>query len=229
VSLYSKERLEYRKAFLRLYQKKYPQIRILVGGEIDIYEGGKLTLPTGIDPSHFDYLLVSKHFTLPINLDYLYRYPPMLEQWIWTHNPRLILNKEMWFRGIHANFHKDFPDIFAHPQWNMPKNMMEADYKRLAWLAMKYHVAVELNPQFRKNLRRMLDVLSKYRDRIKFSLGSDFHGREKDMDLVSEANLSQEMYEMAQEYQLNLIDPHIFLPENRHQYLQFREARKNIV
>lgn len=224
VQLFNKERLEYRKQFLRLYEKKYPQIRILVGGEIDMYLGGRLTLPPGIDPSHFDYLTVAKHHTLPKQLNILYKKRPELEKWMWTYNPRLRLNKELWFRGAHANFQTYFPDIFAHPQWNMPKWMSEADYKRLAWMAMKYNVAIELNPNLPADQRRMLDVLSRYRNKLKFSLGSDFHGFKK--DLVWEANLSQEMFEIAQEYQLTLIDPHIFLPENRNQYLQLRNDRK---
>ena len=106
----------------------------------------------------------------------------------------------------------------------MPKWMSEADYKRLAWMAMKYNVAIELNPNLPADQRRMLDVLSRYRNKLKFSLGSDFHGFKK--DLVWESNLSQEMFEIAQEYQLTLIDPHIFLPENRNQYLQLRNDRK---
>ncbi len=95
---FSKDRLIYRKKVLRAYEKKYPQIRILVGGEINLYPHGALTLPPGIDPSHFDYLTIAKHQTFPKQLNVFKKFP-RYEVWLWRHDPGLRLNKELWFGG----------------------------------------------------------------------------------------------------------------------------------
>ena len=47
---------------------------------------------------------------------------------------------------------------------------------------------------------------------VKFSLASDFHGFDKDVPRY--LNKSQEMFQLVEQYDLKLIDPHKFLPEN---------------
>lgn len=227
---FSKERLEYRKSLLRLYERKYRKygIRVLIGGEVDILEAGHITLPRGITPEHFDYLQVSKHHTLPKQIPMMQK-KPNWDKWLWAHDLGLILNKMIWIKEIHNCFKCSAPDILAHPTWNMPGYMTDAEIKRLVWLAWKYGVALELNPNNRshwasKNERtRVLKIFSKYRHLLRFSLGSDFHGFKKEK--LWEMGLSQEMYEEAIQYGLKLIDPHDFLPEHRSEYLNIRKKR----
>jgi histidinol phosphatase-like PHP family hydrolase len=207
---YSAERLNYRKEVFRLYDKKYPEIRILNGGEIDIYPHGSLSLPKGITSDFFDYLLVAKHHTIPKPIN-IFKKTPKVERWLWKHNPRLKLSKSLWFRGLAAAFERYHPDVFAHLQEGIPKYLNGADFKRLVYICKKNNVAIELNHFPLKKLKGLLPIAKK--NGVKFSLASDFHGFSGDM--VKNLNHSQEMYEIAVEYGLELIDPHDFLPENR--------------
>ena len=207
---YSADKLRYRKGYIRWLDKKYPEIRILNAGEIDCLPDGRLSLPRGITRDFFDYILVSKHHTFPKNLD-LWKKFPKLEKWMWKHNPNLRLMRLMYKKGIQATFSKFRPDVFAHCQENLPKHMSMADMKWFILTAKKYNVAIELNHFNRKPYFPLLTLGKKYG--VKFSLGSDFHGFTRDIDEITEQlNHSQEMYELAQDYGLQLLDPHKFLP-----------------
>jgi histidinol phosphatase-like PHP family hydrolase len=190
---YSVDLLRYRKEFFRIYNKKFPKIRFLQSAEVDINPRGKLTLPRGITPDFFDYLLVSKHQTVPTF-------------------PREIY-ENMWEAGIYKAFADYRPDVLAHPHEHMPKHLDGDRMKRLALYARKYGVALELNKS--KFNEDKIKPLLEYGHECgtTFSLCSDFHGFKK--DILDELNYSQHMYEIAEKYDLALIDPRKFLPENR--------------
>jgi len=190
---YSGDLLRYRKEFLRIYNKKFPKIRFLQSAEVDINPRGQLTLPRGITPDFFDYLLVVKHQTVP----------PFPRE---TH-------EYMWEAGIYKAFADYRPDVLAHPHENFPKHLPVEKMKRLVLYAKKYGVALELNKnKFNESrLKPFLEFGHEYG--AKFSLCSDFHGFKK--DIIDELNYSQHMYEIVEKYDLELIDPRKFLPENR--------------
>ncbi|MHA1341821.1 MAG: PHP domain-containing protein [Promethearchaeota archaeon] len=223
VNCFSADFLKYRKEVLRYYDKKYPQIRILNGGEIDIYPHGTLTLPKGIKPSFFDYLLVAKHHTLPKDFGFLFRKYPKLEKWLWMHDPYLKMNEYLWEKGLYAAFMRYKPDIFAHFQEGMPKSIgylrNKEKMKRFVLMCKKYNVAIELNNLFWDKKRQINHIkwcypILEYGHEygVEFSIASDFHGFEKDIEKY--LNKSQEMLELVEKYDLKLIDPTRFLPEN---------------
>ncbi|MHA1870099.1 MAG: PHP domain-containing protein [Promethearchaeota archaeon] len=208
---YSKKRLEYRKKVFEIYDKKYPQIKILNSAEIDLYPNGTLTLPKGVTPDFFDYLLIAKHHTLPKQFNFLYKNHPKLEKWMWDHNPRLKLNKYMWEKGLYAAFERYHPDIFAHPQEGLPKYLSEKVIKRFLLYCKKYNVAIELNGSVLRQKKELPDYLYKMASKmeIKFSLASDFHGFGKNIEEL--LNLSQYPMEIVEKYDLDLIDPEEFI------------------
>ncbi|MHA1730774.1 MAG: PHP domain-containing protein [Promethearchaeota archaeon] len=204
--MYSAERLRYRKAFIRALDRKYPQIRLLNGAEVDAYPHGGLSLPRGISPDFFDYLLVSKHHTLPKPLN-LFKKFPKLDRWSWAHSPRKRLMRCLWYKGLAATFRRFHPDVFAHPQEGMPKYMTTADYARLVHACKNNGVALELN-HFPLEEHEELLLLARERG-VKFSLASDFHGFSGDVEgALAE---SRRMYELAGRYGLELIDPGVFV------------------
>jgi histidinol phosphatase-like PHP family hydrolase len=190
---YSVDLLRYRKEFFRIYNKKFPKIRFLQSAEVDINPRGQLTLPRGITPDFFDYLLVSKHQTVP-------PFPRESQAY-------------MWEAGIYKAFADYRPDVLAHPHEHMPKHMTRELLKRLVINAKKYGVALELNKnKFDENrIKPLLEYGHEYG--TKFSICSDFHGFKK--DILDELNYSQHMYEIVEKYDLELLDPRKFLPENR--------------
>jgi len=208
---YRVSQLKYRKNYIRYLDRKYPEIRLLNGGEIDIYPHGTLSLPKGITPAFFDYLTVAKHHTLPITLP-IWKKHPKMEKWLWTNHPKFKLKKQLWYSGLEAAFQRYKPDIFAHLQEGIPKCLSHADLKRIIYLSVKYGVAIELNHFPMRELRPLLPLAKRYG--VKFSLASDFHG----FGDKFEENLmhSQKMLDIAQEYGLELINPAQFLPENNH-------------
>ncbi|MBD3351763.1 MAG: hypothetical protein GF364_09790 [Candidatus Lokiarchaeota archaeon] len=223
VTCFSKSMLEYRKQVIRFYDKKYPQIRLLNAGEIDIYPHGKLTLPQGITADFFDYLMVAKHQTLPKPLSFLYKKHTKLEKWMWKHNPRLLLNEQLWEKGLYTAFEKFKPDVFAHFQEGMPKSIgilkNKDKMKRFVLMCKKYNVAIELNNLFwdkkhKINHTKWCYPILEYGHEygVKFSVASDFHGFDK--DYKKNLDKSREMMKLVEKYDLNLIDPRKFLPEN---------------
>ncbi|GAB4306164.1 MAG: hypothetical protein Kow0069_02650 [Promethearchaeota archaeon] len=202
---YSTRRLRYRKDVIRLYDRKYSEIMVLNGAEVDVYPHGGLTLPRGTPPSFFDYLMVAKHHTLPKPVN-LFSGNPGVERWLWRHSPRLRLNKRLWFKGLHAAFRRFHPQIFAHPQEGMPKWLERRDFEQLAALCVRYGVALELNHFPEEDLGELLEVA---RDRgVKFSIGSDFHGFRA--DVAGQLAHSREMAALARRRGLELLDPRDF-------------------
>ncbi len=224
---FSKSMLEFRKKVLRRYEKRYPQIRILVGGEIDLYPNGALSLPRGIGPEHFDYLLVAHHHTLPKQLNFAFKRTPKAERWAWEHSRYLRLNKHMWKLATYYAFSRYPVDIFAHPQEGIPRYMSDDEYKQFALYCKKCNVAIELNqipvplpkrfPNFVKKYHMRLDPLLDYAKQyhVKFSIASDFHGFGSDWEKRKLADFLDAMYWIVDTWDLELIDPTRFLPENR--------------
>jgi histidinol phosphatase-like PHP family hydrolase len=196
------QRLQYRKKVFELYQKKYPQIKILHGAEIDIYPNGALSLPKGIHPNFFDYLLVSKHHTVPKPLN-IFKKTPKMEQWLWKHDPGLRLNEYLWEKGLYTCFQQQYPDIFAHPQIGMPKYMNKRKLERFVLYCKKYHVAIELNHFPKHELKSILEYGNKYQ--AEFAPASDFHGFGRNIE--EKLMHSREMFELAQEFSLKIMDP----------------------
>ncbi|NMC05405.1 MAG: hypothetical protein GYA24_09345 [Candidatus Lokiarchaeota archaeon] len=190
---YSVDLLCYRKEFFRIYNKKFPRIRFLHSAEVDINPRGQLTLPRGIKPDFFDYLLVVKHQNVP-------PFPRESEA-------------NMWEATIYKAFSDYRPDVLAHPHEHMPRRVTPERLKRLALYARKYDVALELNKNkfIEDRIKPLLEYGHQYG--TKFSLCSDFHGFKK--DILDELNYSQHMYEIVEKYDLELLDPRKFLPENR--------------
>ncbi|HME55052.1 MAG TPA: PHP domain-containing protein [Candidatus Lokiarchaeia archaeon] len=188
VYCYSAGFQRYRKKFFQIYNKKYPQIRFLTSAEIDIGPRGQLTIPAGITTEFFDYVLVSKHITFPKD-DY------------------------MWESGIYAAFAKHKIDILAHPHEAMPKHLTVEKMKRFVLYAKKFNVALELNKNKfnEERFRPVLEYMHEFE--VRASIASDFHGFKKDPH--EELNWSQHMYEIVEKYDLELLDPRKFLPENR--------------
>lgn len=224
VTCYSAEMLHYRKQVFRIYEKKYPKIRILNGAEIDVWPHGGLTLPPGIKSDFFDYLLISKHHTVPKDFGFLFKKFPKTERWLWQHSPRLKLNEYLWEKGLYATFERYHPNVFAHPQEGMPKSIgvlkNRDKMKRFVLMCTKNDVAIELNNLFWDRKKKVsyyewFYPILEYGHECgtKFSLASDFHGFEKEISFY--LNKSQEMVELVETYDLDLIDPHKFLPENK--------------
>jgi len=179
----------YRKKFFEIYNKKYPQIRFLNSSEIDIGPRGQLTLPPGITPEFFDYVLVSKHITFPKD-DYMFE------------------------AGMYNAFARHKIDIIAHVHENMPKRFSNDKMKRFVLYAKKFNVAIELNKQKPINEQWFKPVLEYGHEfGVKFSICSDFHGFKKDPH--EELNFSQHLCDIVEKYDLELLDPRKFLPENR--------------
>ncbi len=224
---FSKAMLEFRKKVIYHYEKKYPQIRILVGGEIDLYPQGTLSLPRGIGPDHFDYLLVAHHHTLPMQLNFVFKRTPKAERWAWEHTRYLRLNKHMWKRATYYAMSRYPIDILAHVQEGLPKYMTDDEYKQFALNCKKYNVAIELNqtpvplprrfPNFIKKYHMRLDPLLDYAKQyhVKFSIASDFHGFGNDWERRKIADFLDAVYWIAEQWDLELIDPTQFLPENK--------------
>ncbi len=206
--MYSASNLIYRKQVIRYYDKKYPQIHLLNGAEIDILPHGGLTIPRGITPDFFDYILVSKHHTVPKPLN-LFKKFPHLDEWSWAHSPRKRLMRQLWHRGLVAAFQMNPVDIFAHPQEGMPKFMTTADYKRLVGALKQHNVAMELNHFPLQEHGELLEIAKRHG--IIFSIASDFHGfRGSIEDRLQEGF---EMRELAEERELPLLDPMQFIPK----------------
>jgi histidinol phosphatase-like PHP family hydrolase len=210
---YNSEFLTYRKAFIKILSRKYPQIAILNGGEIDILPQGKLALPKGIEPDFFrdagSYLMVVKHHTFPKQFNFLWKKRPELERWMWTHNPRLLLNTHLWEKESYEAFRRYRPDIFAHPQENTPKYLSEYRIRRMMCNLKKFGVAFELNHFTKRGTRddRILKWGEKYG--VEFSVGSDFHGFQKDYEKLFGEGL--EMFDLARDWNLKLLNPQKFL------------------
>ncbi len=204
------DRLRYRKKVFELYQKKYPQIKILHSAEIDIYPDGTLSLPKGIHPNLFDYLLVSKHHTAPKPLN-IFKKTPAVEKWLWKHDPGLRLNEYLWEKGLYTCFMRYHPDIFAHPQIGMPKYMNLRKLERFVLYCKKYQVAIELNHFPKHELKAILEFGNKYD--AEFAPASDFHGFGKNIE--EKLMHSREMLELAQEFALKVMDPLQMLQKRR--------------
>jgi len=225
VNNYSPGQLRYRREVFRIYDKKFNKIRILNGAEIDIYPHGGISLPRGIKPDFFDYLLLVKHHTLPQVFD-LFKKRPKMDRWLWKHSPGRRLHEYLWEKGVYGAFRRYKPDIFGHFQDKIPRNISREKMKRFVLYAKKYDVAIELNDFTKsskfKPIPRFLPVLEYGHEcGAKFSLGSDFHGFQK--DLRKQLYKSQNMYELAEKYDLELIDPTKFLPENRIKINKFQK------
>jgi histidinol phosphatase-like PHP family hydrolase len=160
---------------------------MLVSSEIDIGPSGQLTLPRGITTGFFDYILASKHITFP-------------------------KDAYMWESGVYAAFAKHKIDILAHPHEAMP-GLTTENMKRLVLCAKKCNVALELNKNKwnEERFRPVLEYMHEFG--VKAAPASDFHGFKKDPH--EELNWSQVMYEVVEKYDLDIIDPRKFLPENR--------------
>lgn len=222
---FNAENLRYRKKVIRFYDKKYPQIRILNAGEVDTaMPNGALTLPRGINSDFFDYLMIVKHHTIPKEFSFLYKKFPNMEKWMWKHNPRLRINAFVYEQGLYAAFNKYKVDILAHPQELMPKAighyMDRKRMKRFVLMCKKHGVALELNHLIkdrftpRDSIKWFYPILEMGHEYgVKFSLGSDFHGFKKN-SLKELINHGQTMMSLVEKYDLELIDPHKFLPEN---------------
>ncbi|MHA1682419.1 MAG: PHP domain-containing protein [Promethearchaeota archaeon] len=185
--------LKYRKQYFRIMDRKYKKIRILNGGEIDIYPHGGIALPRQIKPDFFDYLLLVKHYTIP---------------------PRPRAIKELlWEKGLYKAFKRYKPDVFGHIQTGLPRGIPMEKIKRAMTMAKKHGVALELNHVWRKfpRFKQFLEI--GHEIGVTFSLGSDFHGF--DDNILEHLNHSQKMYELVEKYDLKLVDPRKFLPENR--------------
>lgn len=208
VNNWSKKQLIYRKQVIEYYDKKYPQIHILNGAEIDIYPNGALSLPLGISKDFFDYLMIAKHHTAPFPLNFMYKRTPNIQCWMWKHNPRLILNAYLWEKGLYQAFQRLTPEIFAHPQDGMPKYMSKARMKRFILNCKRHNVALELNNFKDMGMYKMMLEYGHEYD-IKFSLGSDFHGYKENIRQL--LNKSQEMYELVEKYDLKLLNPYDLL------------------
>ena len=204
------ERLRYRKRAFDYYQRKYPQITILHGAEIDIYPHGTLSLPKGITPDFFDYLLVSKHHTIPKPLN-LFKKFPKFESWLWKHDLGLRLNEYLWEKGLYTAFEKFRPDIFAHPQIGMPKHMNPRKIERFVLYCKKYGVAIELNHVNVKEFKSILEFGNKYD--VEFACASDFHGFGKDIE--QKLLHSREMLDLAKKYSLRLLDAQKFVDRKK--------------
>ncbi|MFX0101282.1 MAG: hypothetical protein ACFFCS_17040 [Candidatus Hodarchaeota archaeon] len=189
VFTYSPKLLRYRKEVFRIYDKKYKKICILNGGEIDIYPQGGISLPRGIKPDFFDYLLLSKHHTVP----------PIPQRF----------KEYMWEAGLYQAFRRYKPDVFAHPHEGIPKRISREKLKRMVFMAKKHGVAIELN-HCNKDMGHY-KIIFEYGHEygVKFSLASDFHGFSNDI----QSNLleSQKMLEYVEKYDLELLDPRKFL------------------
>ncbi len=216
--------LQYRKGVLRMYDAKYPEIEILNGAEIDLYPRGRLTLPRGVTPDFFDYLLVSKHHTLPKEIN-LFGNLPKFEKWLWNHNPRLRLNRYLWQKELFEAFRRYKPDVFAHVHMGCPKYLGKDRIKRFVLMCKKFDVAIELNhfPKEEPQFQNILKYGRKYG--AKFSLASDFHGFSG--DFREQLNHSQEMYQIAKECNLNLLDPWK-LVERKNRNLKEEELSKSL-
>lgn len=205
---HSYKQLVYRKKFFRILDKKYKKIRILNGGEIDIYPHGGLALPRKITPDFFDYLLLVKHHTLPKPLTTIpFKKHPRTEEWLWHNDPALRLNEHLWFKGLQAAFSRWKPDVFGHVQEGLPKHMGERKLKQIVLLAKQHGVALELNHFPEKELKPMLEY--GHEVGAVFSLGSDFHGFQE--DVAGQLRHSREMAELAEKYDLQLLDPRKFV------------------
>ncbi|MHA1793840.1 MAG: PHP domain-containing protein [Promethearchaeota archaeon] len=188
VYTFSRKFLNYRRNYFKYLDKKYKKIRILCGGEIDIYPHGGIALPPGISAADFDYLLLVKHFTLP-------PFPYNLKEYLWE-------------KGLYKAFTRYKPDIFGHPQDGMPIKLPIYKLKRMMLMAKKLDIALELNHVKRyKKYDTFLEMGHQIGN--KFSLGSDFHGFQD--DIKKQLNHTQEMYELVEKYDLNLIDPRKFI------------------
>ncbi|HMF31672.1 MAG TPA: PHP domain-containing protein [Candidatus Lokiarchaeia archaeon] len=223
---YSKAHLEYRKKVLRRYQRKYPEIRILVGGEIDLWPNGSLTLPRGVSPDDFDYLLAAHHHTVPKQLEFVTKRTPYAARWLWKHSPYLRLNKRLWKLANRACFARYHVDVWAHPQEGMPRFMTREEYKEFVLLCKTHRVALELNQfpalgrhpvqHFVQKYHRNLEVLLEYGQKyhLQFAVSSDFHGFAKNWEQRDLIECIDPMFDLAAAWDLELLDPRKFLPEN---------------
>lgn len=213
---YNAETLRYRKGYIKYLNRKYPQITFLNGGEIDVLPQGTITLPRGIDSNFFldagSYLMVVKHHTVPKPFTFLYKKRPEIEKWMWVNNPRWKLNARLYEKGTLACFQRIQPEIFAHPQENVPRYQSDAFIKRLMMYCAKYNVAFELNHYTRKEVYdpRFLEFGVKYG--VEFSVGSDFHGFGTKI-LEDKFNEGLEMFDLAKDYSANLLNPMKFLKD----------------
>lgn len=189
VITYSARLLRYRKKYFEYLDRKYPRITILNGAEIDIYPHGGASLPRGISPAFFDYLMLVKHHTLP----------PFPGPW----------KEHMWEKGLYAAFARYEPDVFGHPQEGMPRGLSREKIKRMMLMARQHGVALELN-HVKKKFKNVNDFLDLGHELgIEFSLGSDFHGFQD--DIKKQLLHSQEMHELAEAHDLKLLDPRKFI------------------
>lgn len=212
----------YRKAVIDFYNRKYPEIIILNSAEVDILPHGSICMPRGLTPAFFDYLMVSKHQTLPKPFK-LFKKFPHIDRWMWQHNPRWRLNRYLWQKGLYSAFERFHPQIIAHVQEGMPKYSSDEFYKRFVLNCKKYDVAIELNGgHYRKDDLIPLPVIRYAREYgVKFSLSSDFHGYMRNHK--RELNLSQEVYEYALKHRLELFDVRKYVPE------PLRKAKKALL
>jgi len=209
VNMFSARRLRYRKKYLQILNRKYSEIEILHGAEIDCLPNGNLTLPNGITPDFFDYLAVVKHHTIPKPIFPLKKFPKW-KKWLWKNDPYLRGMNFMWRLGIQDTFQKYHPDIFCHPNANMPKLMPENQIRWFMATLKKFNVAFELNHFHDKISVKQARLILKYGKKygVKFSLGSDFHGFTQDpIKIKNQLNHSQKMYELAKKFNLSLFDP----------------------
>ncbi len=205
--------LRYRARFLKLMDRKYrKKIRILVGGEIDILPAGNLALPRGITPADFDYLMVVKHHTFPKTIDFPFKKRPDVYRWLYARDPCLRMNERLWEKELYAAFDRFRPDIFGHPQEGMPRFLSAYKLKRLATNARLHGVALELNHVTNHPLGvALLDAM--HEAGTIASIGSDFHGFQPDIHV--QLNHIHDMIAMAEKYDVDLLDPSKFLPENK--------------
>jgi histidinol phosphatase-like PHP family hydrolase len=210
---YSAKKMGYRKEYIAWLNRKYHNIAFLHGGEIDIIPPGILTLPKGITPDFFrgpgSYLMVVSHMMGSSKyIDSSYRHHPKLERWMWKYNPDLLLRTRLWETASYHAFNRYHPDIFAHPQENIPRYFSEARIRRFMWYLKKYDIAYELNHFFKYvKIPEILKWGAHYG--VKFSIGSDFHGFKRDDEAEFQEGLT--MFDLAQEWNLELLDPRKFL------------------
>ena len=176
-NMYSKRNLIYRKKYLEYLDKKYPEIKILNGAEINCWVNGHLTLPRGIDAEFFDYLSVSRHTTLIKPIFSTKNFPEWDEK-LWRESPYRRWIKYMWRISLQKMFRVHRPDIFCHPQENIPLYMTEEEIKWFMGLLKKYGVAFELNHFNKRISRTVAGYILKWGKKfgVDFCLGSDFHG-----------------------------------------------------
>ena len=159
------------------------------------------------------YLMVTKHHTIPKDFSFLYKRYPQLALWMWRHNPRLRFASYMWEKGTFAAFERYQPDIFGHPHENMPKALTENQVKRLMLYMKKYRIAYELNHMTKTSgtdrATKMLILQWGRTYGISFSIGTDYHGFNRNMD--DEMNKGLAMFELAEDWGVNLIDPRAFI------------------